>query len=156
VLRELAEAGDPGENFGQVDLKALLEQLGEELTYVAETGVVVVRVTCPENLFVVGDRIKLSEVLGNAAAILIRSAIPGGVLNLSACHDDLTVHIASAWTGILGSKKKRAFRRSRRHSTRCSLLVCLGTWGRIQSYDERICLSTSSVRVNRLPQVGAR
>jgi hypothetical protein len=77
----------------------LLEQLGEELTYVAEAGVVNVRVNCPENVSVAGDRGKLAQVLGNSAAILIRSAVPGGVLDLTAGHDKAAVHINIALEG---------------------------------------------------------
>jgi len=91
AMRELVESTDPGEKFGRVELKPLLAKMVEELSYSAEPGLVAVRMSCPENVFIAADANKLACQLGNMGAVLIRAADLGATLQVKAHCDETTV-----------------------------------------------------------------
>ena len=93
AVRELAEAADPGECVGRIELQPFLSKLVEDLSYIAEAGMVVIRLECPKGLFVKADASKLACSLGNIATSLIHSADPATSVVLNVERDDATVSL---------------------------------------------------------------
>jgi signal transduction histidine kinase len=93
AVRELVDAIDPGEDLNRVELKPLLSRVVADLGYEAETGLVTVRMECPEQVFVAADAGKLARNLGNLATSLVRSANPRGYVQVEANRDATVVSI---------------------------------------------------------------
>jgi len=77
AIRQLVEAGDPGERFGTVDLALVLSQLEGELGVVAEAVQVKVSVHHNGTCKVMADPLKLMAAIGTLADERIRSAGAG-------------------------------------------------------------------------------
>jgi two-component system, OmpR family, heavy metal sensor histidine kinase CusS len=82
AIRQLVEAGDPGERFGTVDLAAVLSQLEGELEVVAEALQVRVAVHHNGGCKVMADPLKLMAALGTLADERVRRSGAGAHVEL--------------------------------------------------------------------------
>jgi hypothetical protein len=83
VLRELVEAGDPGEQFGIVSLALLLRQMAEDVAYIAEPALVKIAVGKIVDVEIRADQTKLLKMLSHVLASMIGRLLPGGVVKVA-------------------------------------------------------------------------
>lgn len=83
VLRELVEAGDPGEQFGIVSLGPLLRQMADDVAYIAEPALVKIAVGKVVDVQIRADQTKLLRMLSHLLASMIGTLLPGGVVKIA-------------------------------------------------------------------------
>jgi hypothetical protein len=87
ALRELVEATDPGERFGNVSARSLLTKVLEEVLIVAEPALVAISAGDVPDVTVAADPIKLSRTLGQSFAYQITDLAPGSSVKLTSWTD---------------------------------------------------------------------
>jgi len=100
ALRELAEATDPGENIGRIELRPVLTQLADELALVADAAQVLLKFNCPEELFVSADAEKFSRHIGTLANLIISDLEPESTCVFQGHRDERGIVVELLGEGI--------------------------------------------------------
>ena len=103
AVRQLVDAGDPGERFGTVSLAMVLSQLKNELEVVAETTGVALEVECAGEAQVKADPGRLATCLGALTASEMEGHEAGGQVRLEAVSGKKQVSLR-----IVGAGPKKA------------------------------------------------